>query len=71
MKVVKRKENKQYYMFVVLLYFFILKDWMEQYISFEGYFDEIFALLAVPYFVSQLYKNRFCLKVRRGGIADM
>lgn len=66
-----QKGNRRYYLFVILLYFFILKDWLEQNISFLGYFDEFFALLAVPYFVSQLQKDNFKLKIKRGGTADM
>ena len=62
-----QKGNRRYYLFVILLYFFILKDWLEQNISFLGYFDEFFALLAVPYFVSQFQKDNFKLKIKRGG----
>lgn len=61
-----RRGNKRYYLFVFLLYFFILKDWLEQKVSVIGYFDELFALLAVPYFVSQLQKDKFRLKIKRG-----
>lgn len=61
-----RRRDKRYYLFILLLYFFILKDWLEQNVSVIGYFDELFALLAVPYFVSQLQKDKFRLKIKRG-----
>lgn len=67
MMVMLQKGNRRYYLFVILLYFFILKDWLEQSVSVIGYFDELFALLAVPYFISQLLKDKFRLKIKRGG----
>ena len=59
--------NKQYLIFLMLFYFFIAKDWLEQYWSVVGYGDEIIALLAIPIFVIKLCRNQFLVKIYRGG----
>ncbi len=59
--------NKQYLIFLMLFYFFIAKDWLEQYWSFIGYGDEIIALLAIPIFLIKLCRNQFVVKAYRGG----
>ena len=59
--------NKQYLIFLLLFYFFISKNWLEQYWSFIGYGDELVALLAIPIFIIKLYKNHFLLKIHGGG----
>ena len=61
------KINKQYLIFLLLFYFFILKDWLEQYWSFVGYGDEIIAAIAIPIFIIKLCRNQFLLKINRGG----
>ena len=58
--------NKQYLIFLILFYFFIAKDWLEQYWSVVGYGDEIIALLAIPIFAIKLCRNQFLVKIYRG-----
>ena len=58
--------NKQYLIFLLLFYFFISKNWLEQYWSFIGYGDELVALLSIPIFIIKLYKNHFLLKIHGG-----
>jgi hypothetical protein len=67
----RKSGNGTYYLFVLILYSFILKPWAEQYFPFIGYLDEVVALLAVPFFVMNLKKNRFVLKVNRGGMESI
>lgn len=61
------KIHYQYLIFVCLFYFFLIKDWLEQNISFVNYSDEVIALLAFPIFFFELKKNQFKLKIKRGG----
>ena len=58
--------NKQYLIFLLLFYFFISKNWLEQYWSFIGYGDELVALLAIPTIIINLTKNHFPFKIRGG-----
>ena len=45
-----QKEKNKYILFVIFLYFFLLKDLLQQYINIIGYFDELVALSAIPIF---------------------
>ena len=58
--------NKQYLQFMVLFYFLIFENWLEQYWSFVGYGDEIIALLAIPIFIVKLVKSNFVIKETNG-----
>lgn len=68
MRTASLKYNRNYLIFIVFFYFFLFRNWLEQSISFVGYGDELFALLAVPIFINQLYKNGFKLKSKQEGI---
>lgn len=59
--------NIQYIFFLILFYFFITRDCLEQYWPFFGYGDEIIALLAIPAFVIKLRKDQFIVKLYGGG----
>ncbi|MBD5552252.1 MAG: hypothetical protein HDQ96_13935 [Lachnospiraceae bacterium] len=61
----KPKGYNQYILFIIILYFFVFKDFLEQYISWVGYTDELFVLLAVPIFVFDLKKSHFILRFKR------
>ncbi len=67
MVISKPKGYNRYLLFIVLFYFFIFKDYLEQITPFVGYGDELIALLAVPIFVFEFKKNHFKLIVKRGG----
>lgn len=63
--------TKRYAIFICLVYIFVFKDWMEQYIPVVGYMDELFAVLSIPVFVFELKKNQFKLKIQKctwGGV---
>ena len=55
--ITKSKTTKRYAIFIGLVYIFVFKDWMEQYIPVVGYMDELFAVLSIPVFVFELKKN--------------
>ena len=62
--ITKSKTTKRYAIFICLVYIFVFKDWMEQYIPVVGYMDELFA-------VFELKKNQFKLKIQKctwGGV---
>ena len=70
--ITKSKTTKRYAIFICLVYIFVFKDWMEQYIPVVGYMDELFAVLSIPVFVFELKKNQFKLKIQKctwGGYA--
>ena len=48
------KQKHAYYMFVVLLYYFLLRDFLEQRISVFSYTDEIIAVFVLPVFLLRL-----------------
>lgn len=60
------KINKQYLIFLLLFYFFLIQNWLEQYWVFISYGDEIVVLLAIPIFLIKLRKNHFLLRIRGG-----
>ena len=62
--ITKSKTTKRYAIFICLVYIFVFKDWMEQYIPVVGYMDELFAVLSIPVFVFELKKNQFKLKIQ-------
>ena len=67
----KSKTTKRYTIFICLVYIFVFKDWIEQYIPIVSYVDELFAVLSIPVFVFELKKNHFKLKLQkctRGGM---
>lgn len=69
--ITKSKTTKRYTIFICLVYIFVFKDWIEQYIPTVGYMDELFAVLAIPVFVFELKKNQFKFKIQkctRGGV---
>lgn len=64
------KPTKRYTIFICLVYIFVFKDCLEQYIPIVGYMDELFAVLSIPVFAFELKKNKFKLKIQkctRGG----
>ncbi len=61
------KEKGKYRLFIIFLYFFILKDLLEQKIGVIGYTDELFALIALPLFLLFLSKNQFMLPCAKYG----
>ena len=52
------KQKHAYYMFVVLLYYFLLRDFLEQRISVFSYTDEIIAVFVLPVFPPKVYGIR-------------
>ena len=48
--ITKSKTTKRYAIFICLVYIFVFKDWMEQYIPVVGYMDELFVVLSIPCF---------------------
>lgn len=69
--ITKSKPAKRYAIFICLVYIFVFKDWLEQYIPIVGYTDELFAVLSIPVFAFELKKNQFKLKIQkctRGGM---
>lgn len=62
----KRNSRNAYYAFIILLYFFLLRDWLERKISVFGYVDEILAVLAVPIIIFIIQKN--CFRIKKGAI---
>ena len=69
--ITKSKPAKRYAIFICLVYIFVFKDWLEQYIPIVGYTDELFSVLSIPVFAFELKKNQFKLKIQkctRGGV---
>ena len=69
--ITKSKPAKRYAIFICLVYIFVFKDWLEQYIPIVGYTAELFAVLSIPVFAFGLKKNQFKLKIQkctRGGM---
>ena len=63
----RAKTNRQSLCFVIFLYYFILKDYLESVILPLKFSDEIIALCAIPVFLFQLRRNSFRLKVSKTG----
>lgn len=63
----KIKGYNRYLLFVVLFYFFLFKDCIEQYVSVAKLADEMIALLSIPIFIFELQKNQFMLKIQKWG----
>lgn len=57
MNVIK-KQKHAYYIFVVLLYYFLLRDFLEQRIPIFSYTDELIAGLALPVLLLRLISNK-------------
>lgn len=55
-----------YFMFLVLFYLLLFRDYLDHQISFFKYIDECIAVLAVPIFIMNLKKNNFRVKIGRG-----
>ena len=53
-----KKHKRAYYVFIALLYYFLLRDFLEQRISVFGYTDELLAALALPIFLLRVFKAR-------------
>ena len=47
--------TKQYIFFILFLYFFLLKDWLEHTVPIFSFVDELIALLAIPIFFYNLF----------------
>lgn len=62
--ITKSKTTKRYAIFICLVYIFVFKDWMEQYIPVVGYMDELFAVLSIPVFVFELKRINLNLKYK-------
>lgn len=60
-----QKEKNKYILFVIFLYFFLLKDLLQQYINIIGYFDELVALSAIPIFF--IYNQNHKLRISKNG----
>lgn len=58
---VSKKQKHAYYIFIALLYYFLLRDFLEQRISVFGYMDELLAALALPIFLLRVFKARASL----------
>ena len=68
--ITKSKTTKRYAIFICLVYIFVFKDWMEQYIPVVGYMDELLRYY-LSCFVFELKKNQFKLKIQKctwGGV---
>lgn len=65
------KPTKRYTIFICLVYIFVFKDCLEQYIPIVGYMDELFAVLSIPVFAFELKKINLNLKYKNvhGGYA--
>lgn len=53
-----QSKNKYYYAIIVLLYLFLIRDFLERYFKFAGYIDEVIALIAVFVFAYKLLKTK-------------
>ncbi len=42
------KEKKGYYLFIVIIYFFVFRDYLERVVPLLGYVDELIAAMAIP-----------------------
>lgn len=51
---VSKKQKHAYYIFIVLLYYFLLRDFLEQKVSAFGYVDELIAAFAIIVFFLRL-----------------
>ena len=63
--ITKSKPTKRCVIFICLVYIFVFKDWIEQYIPIVGYMDELFAVLSISFFVFELKENQFKLKMQK------
>ena len=61
----RTKKINSYIVFVLVFYLFLIKDFLESYISFFGLADELFAALAFPIAFLNLVHNEW--RVRRSG----
>ncbi len=51
---VSKKQKHAYYIFIVLLYFFLLRDFLEQKVSVFGYIDDLIAAFAIIVFLLKI-----------------
>lgn len=58
----RTKNNYSYIVFVFVFYLFVFKDFFENYISFLGLADEVFAALAFPIAFLRLIHNKWRVK---------
>lgn len=61
----KRQSRYAYYMFVFLLYFFLLRDWLERQVSLFGYIDELIAAFAIPIVISRICCRNWRTNLKR------
>lgn len=61
--------SKSWFIYIVLFYFFIFRDYLENVVAVAQYVDEFVAALAIPLFVIELRNNNFKIKIRREGYA--
>lgn len=54
---VKHGTGQSYYLFIVFLYFFLLKEWAERVVGFLGFADELIALFGIVLFFLRLKRN--------------
>lgn len=60
-----RDKKKAYVVFIILFYFWILKDLIEKYVSIVGLADELFALLAIPIAVLNFRANNMRIQIKK------
>lgn len=60
-----KKNNKVYISFIMLFYMIIFRDLLEVYIPLASYLDELFAIMAIPIAINNLYKNRGVIRINR------
>lgn len=59
------REKNAYYCFIVLFYLLIFQLYLEKYLNFLGYLDEVIALVAVPLFILEMKKTHMKIRKRR------
>ena len=58
-----KKEYIRYLIFLVVIYIFLFRDLFIELIPVFSFFDEIFALLALPIFLYNLFKNKGLIEI--------
>mgnify|MGYP000046544940 CR=1 FL=1 len=60
-----KKEYIRYLIFLVVIYIFLFRDLFIELIPVFSFFDEIFALLALPIFLYNLFKNKGLIEINK------
>ena len=64
-KVKMKAENIKYYVFVAVMYILIFQDFLQNNIKIFRYFDEILALMFIPYFIVYIIKYKKTFKIKK------